>query len=68
MHEPRWGHLYIYNLSLQTCGTQVRYSCVAAATPPASPTGQPLPTDNGCYCGATPGTPTSDACQFSDCL
>lgn len=55
------------SISLQTCGTRVQYTCVPAATPPATPAGQPLVTDNGCYCGTTPATPTTTSCEFSDC-
>ncbi len=52
---------------LVTCGTDILYNCVPAATPPANPSGQSLPTDNGCYCGTTPGTTTTSACTFSRC-
>jgi hypothetical protein len=52
---------------LMTCGTEVDYTCIWAAAPPAVPAGQPIATDNGCYCGTTPGTPTGRTCEFAQC-
>jgi len=54
--------------TLLTCGTETEYTCVWAASPPAVPAGQPIATDNGCYCGTTPGTATTRACQFAQCI
>ncbi|MCE7975278.1 MAG: hypothetical protein DYG92_13290 [Leptolyngbya sp. PLA1] len=54
--------------TLVTCGTETEYTCVWAASPPAVPAGQPIATDNGCYCGTTPGTATTRTCQFAQCI
>ncbi len=50
------------------CGNFVNYNCVPGAFPPVTPSGQPLTTDNGCYCGTTPGTTGNPGCGFTDCL
>lgn len=53
--------------ALITCGTKVEYDCIWAASPPTTPGGQPVATDNGCYCGVSPGKSTTEACQFAAC-
>lgn len=53
--------------TLVSCGTVTEYTCVPSATPPLSPSGQPLSTENGCYCGTTPGTTSTTSCEFSRC-
>ncbi len=50
------------------CGAYIKYNCVFSATPPGTPAGQSIQTDNDCYCGTTPGTTGGTGCSFTDCL